>query len=246
MSYNIQTGIDTGHYGHYITRSWRHVLPHSGRFPNLYAIAEMATDFDIVGLQELDPGSFRSGFINQTGYLARKAGFPYWHSQTNRRIGRWVRHSNGILSRYRPLEIRDHKLPGVIPGRGGIVLRYGGTGEDLHLLLLHLSLGRGARLRQLEYVAALINRLPHVVVMGDLNCHSRSKEMAWLRARTNLAEPVHDLFTYPSWRPQHNIDHILVSRSITVREVSVLDYALSDHLPITMDIDLPEGVAIVA
>jgi len=245
MSYNIQTGTATSRYGHYVTRSWCHVLPHAGRFPNLEAIAELASDFDIVGLQELDPGSFRSGFINQTGYLAEHAGFPYWHSQTNRRIGRLARHSSGILSRYRPVAIHEHKLPGVIPGRGALVLQFGGPGESLYVILLHLALGRGARLRQLAYIAELINSLRHVIVMGDLNCHSRSKELTLLRARTNLSEPVHDLHTYPSWRPQRNIDHILVSRTVTVREAVVLDYALSDHLPITMEVELPATINLV-
>ena len=245
MSYNIQTGIATSRYGHYVTRGWRHVLPHAGRFPNLEAIAGLASEFDIVGLQELDPGSFRSGFINQTGYLAEHADFPYWHSQTNRRIGRLVRHSNGILSRYRPIAIREHKLPGVIPGRGAIVLQLGGPAESLHVILVHLALGRGTRLRQLAYIAELINSLQHVIVMGDFNCHSRSKELTLLRARTNLSEPVHDLHTYPSWRPQRNIDHILVSRTLAVREAAVLDYALSDHLPVTMEVDLPPGIELV-
>lgn len=246
MSYNIQTGIETSRYRHYVTRSWRHVLPHKGRFPNLDSIAELSADFDIVGLQELDPGSLRSGFTNQTGYLAGIAGFPYWHSQTNRRIGRLVRHSNGVLSRYRPLEVREHKLPGMIPGRGGIVMRFGGTGASLYVIMLHLALGRGARLRQLAYIAELVNRLPHVVVMGDLNCRSRSKELSLFRAHTHLSEPVHDLPTYPSWRPQHNFDHILVSGGIAVREVVVRDYALSDHLPITMELELPAGMQLIA
>lgn len=238
MSYNIQTGIETSRFGHYVTRGWRHVLPHAGRFPNLDAIAELAGEFDVVGLQELDPGSFRSGFVNQTGYLADRAGFPYWHSQTNRRIGRLVRHSNGILSRYRPVNITEHKLPG-IPGRGGIVLRLGGKETSLHVMLLHLALGQRARLRQLAYIAEVIKRLRHVIVMGDFNCRSHSKEMTLLRSRTHLAEPAHDLHTHPSWRPQRNIDHILVSRTLTVHEVGVLDYALSDHLPIAMEVGLP-------
>jgi endonuclease/exonuclease/phosphatase family metal-dependent hydrolase len=245
MSYNIQTGIETRYYHQYVTRGWRHLLPDTQRLGNLDRIAELVADFDIVGLQELDAGSLRSGFINQTAYLAQRGGFPYWHFQTNRRIGRLARHSNGVLSRLRPLEVRDHKLPGMIPGRGALMLRYGGPGEHLHVILLHLALSQGGRMRQLAYVAELVNRCRHVVVMGDLNCLSRSDEMRFLTRHTDLREPLHGLPTYPSWRPQRNIDHILVSSTLSVRTAEVLDYPLSDHLPITMEVELPQDVELV-
>ena len=58
--------------------------------------------------------------------------------------------------------------------------------------------------------------------------------------RAGLREPTHDLHTFPSWRPIRNIDHILVSPSLRVEDVSVLNYPLSDHLPISMEISLPD------
>ncbi|WP_440996648.1 endonuclease/exonuclease/phosphatase family protein [Arhodomonas sp. SL1] len=245
MSYNIQTGIETRYYHHYLTRGWRHVLPHGSRADNLERIGGIIRGFDIVGLQEIDAGSLRSGFVNQTAYLAECADFPYWHFQTNRRIGQIARHSNGVLSRYRPLEVREHKLPGMIPGRGALVLRFGGPAESLDVILVHLALGRRTRLRQLAYIAELVNRNRHTVIMGDLNCLSDSRELRLLRDHTDLREPLHDLLTYPSWRPRRNIDHILVSSTLRVRAAEVLDYPLSDHLPITMEVSLPDDVVLV-
>jgi endonuclease/exonuclease/phosphatase family metal-dependent hydrolase len=61
-------------------------------------------------------------------------------------------------------------------------------------------------------------------------------------AVSGFREPVHGLHTYPSWRPQRNIDHILVSPSIQVLDVEVLNYPFSDHLPIAMTVALPEKV----
>ncbi|KAB7624026.1 EEP domain-containing protein [Alkalilimnicola sp. S0819] len=246
MSYNIQTGIETRQYHHYLTRSWKHVLPHAARQDNLDRIAGTICDYDIVGLQEVDAGSFRSGFVNQVHYLAGQGAFPYCHFQTNRRIGRLARHSNGLLSRFRPLEMREHKLPGMIPGRGALVVRFGGPQADLSVVLLHLALSRRARMNQMDFVAELIQDLPHAVVMGDFNCHSRAPELERLLHRTRLMEPLHHLHTYPSWRPQKNIDHILVSDELEVRSAAVLDCPLSDHLPITMEIALPADVELVA
>lgn len=239
MSYNIQAGIDTRYFHQYFTRGWRHVFPDAGRLPNLRRIAELVSQFDLVGLQELDAGSLRSGFVDQTEFLARTAEFPHWYSQTNRPLGRFAQHSNGFLSRMKAREVTEHRLPGRIPGRGALMLRFGPPEEELVLVLLHLALSQRARLDQLDYIAAHIVDAEHVIVMGDLNCHSRSPELQHLCARTDLREPLHDLMTYPSWRPARNIDHILVSPSLTVESAEVVDTAISDHLPITMTVRLP-------
>lgn len=246
LSYNIQAGISTAHFHQYLTRSWKHVLPDSERFVNLDSISRLVSTFDIVGLQEVDPGSLRSGFVNQTEYLALKAGFPYWHHQTNRRIGKFARQSIGILSRFRPVQLTEHKLPGRIPGRGALRVEFAGGGARLVLLIIHLALGRRARLQQLKFIGELISDDPNVIVMGDLNCRSRSPEMDQLLEDTGLCEPVHDLLTFPSWRPSRNIDHILVSPSLKVERVSVLNYPFSDHLPVAMDVTLPGGLRLGA
>ncbi len=242
LSYNIQTGISTCKYRDYFTHSWKHVLPYPERGQNLNAIGRMLRNFDIVGLQEVDGGSLRSGFINQTEYLAEKARFPYWHGQTNRNLGALAQHSNGILSRIRPTEIIEHRLPSAIPGRGVLSVRFGHGDNALVVLILHLSLGRRARLQQLGYVSKLISNEPHVVLMGDLNCCSESQEMDWLLRNTSLCKPMPGLPTFPSWRPLHNIDHILVSPTLRVNRVEALNYPFSDHLPIAMEVELPESI----
>lgn len=244
LSYNIQTGIATSNFYHYLTHSWKHVLPYAARFDNLDTIARMLAGFDIVGLQEADAGSLRSGFVNQSEYLGHRAGFASWHNQTLRRIGRMAHHANGLLSKFPPDQVTEHKLPGMIPGRGALRARFGSGPDELVVIVLHLALGRRARLRQIDFVSELIAGSRHVIVMGDLNCRSRSREMKLLMRNTHLREPTHDLPTFPSWRPRRNIDHILVSESLRVSKVHVLDYPLSDHLPIAMELTLPEGVTV--
>jgi len=245
LSYNIQTGMRTSSYRDYLMRSWQTLVPHPERSRNIDQISGLLGDFDLVGLQEVDAGSLRSGFVNQTRYLGERAGFPYWHDQTNRRIGRLARHSNGLLSRYRALRVREHPLPGMIPGRGALHITFGGPDDDLDLILMHLALGQRTRMRQLAYVAGLVRELKHVIVMGDLNCRTDSRELRHLLDTTALREPLPTLYTYPSWAPRRNIDHILVSDSLTVEQASVLDYPLSDHLPISMRVVLPESVTLV-
>lgn len=246
LSYNIQNAIDTTRYRHYITGSWRHVLPDRKREANLERIGEWVEPYDLIGLQEVDAGSFRTGFMNQVEHLAYKADFPYWYFQTNRRLGRVAQQSNGLLARYRPAELREHRLPGIIPGRGALQVRFG-TGEAaLNVIQVHMALGRRARIRQMDFLAELVNAHRHVIVMGDLNCRSDSPELERLGRRTDLTEPIHGLHTFPSWRPRRNIDHILISSTLTVRAARVLNCPLSDHLPIAMDLMLPESVRLPA
>ena len=57
LSYNVQAGISTAKYRHYVTHSWKHVLPHPQRFINLDRVARLVSDYDVIGLQEVDAGS---------------------------------------------------------------------------------------------------------------------------------------------------------------------------------------------
>lgn len=243
LSCNILAGNRIDHYHEYVTRSWRQVLPHRDQRSNLDALAQLIGDFDIVGLQEADAGSLRSGFLNQTGYLAETAGMPFWSHQPNRRVARMAASSNGLISRPEPNMIYDHPLPGRIPGRG-VLLAHFGVGDDaLVVAVAHLSLGMQARTRQLGFIAELLGEYEHVILMGDLNCDAGGAEFADLFARTRLRPPAQHTPTFPSWSPRRAIDHILASESMTIERTWTLDDAFSDHLPLAAEIRLPVAFA---
>lgn len=244
LSFNIQAGTTTANYREYLTRSWRQILPNNQRVANLDAIAALVADFDIVGLQEVDCGSLRSGFLNQAKYLAGHAGFPFWTHQGNRKVGVIAHAGNGVLSRIQPHKVLEHRLPGAIPGRGALVLEYGDGEHALWVVVLHLALGRRARIQQLRYVAHLIDRHPNVVVMGDLNTGPDSREVREFCARAGLVQPDRKLLTFPSWRPQRAIDHILVSPDMDVAELDVLPATISDHRPLAMTLNLPPEISL--
>lgn len=239
LSFNIQAGSTTRRYREYVTRGWTHVLPAKAKRGNLDAIAKVAGDFDIVGLQEADPGSLRSSFLNQTHYLAEQAGFPYWSHQANRRVGGIAGSANGLLSRLEPVEVLDHVLPSRIPGRGALVVRYGADADNLVVVIAHLSLSIKARIGQLAYISELVSGADNIVVMGDLNCEPRAREMHVLYDRTGLRPPEHAITTFPSWEPRRAIDHILVSDGMSVAKRWRLNEPLSDHLGIACELHLP-------
>lgn len=241
LSFNIQVGINTQRYHHYLTRSWQHLLPHAGRQQQLGRVAQLLNEFDLVALQEVDGGSLRSGFVNQVEHLAREGAFPYWYQQLNRNLGRFAQHSNGLLSRYAPDLLEDHKLPGILPGRGAILTQFGQGEESLLVVMMHLALSTKGRANQLAYVRERIADHRHVVLMGDMNTHAKDLlEHSPLKG-ANLQAP--DLpGTYPSWRPARVLDHILISPSLEIDRVDVLPQAISDHLPVAMHIKLPTSL----
>ncbi|WNW12675.1 endonuclease/exonuclease/phosphatase family protein [Pseudomonas sp. DTU_2021_1001937_2_SI_NGA_ILE_001] len=240
LSFNIQVGINTQRYHHYLTRSWQHVLPHGGRATNLQKIGELIGDFDLVALQEVDGGSLRSGYVNQVEHLAQLGAFPYWYQQLNRNLGRLAQHSNGVLSRLKPWAIEDHPLPGPA-GRGAILMRFGEGDDALVVVMMHLALGARTRTRQLAYIRELIGNYRNQVLMGDMNTHATDLlEHSPLRDLGLLAPQIEA--TFPSWRPQRCLDHILLSPSLTLERVQVLAQPISDHLPVAVEIRLPASL----
>ncbi|KRG68420.1 endonuclease/exonuclease/phosphatase family protein [Pseudoxanthomonas dokdonensis] len=240
LSANIQAGSSTRRYSDYFTRSWSHALPAGNKRGSLDAIAKLAGEHDIVGLQEADPGSLRSGFTNQTHYLAERAGFDYWSHQPNRDVARVAGSANGLLSRLEPVEVTDHSLPGRISGRGVLVARFGQGNDGLTIAVAHLSLGANSRKAQLAFIAEILAESRHAVLMGDFNCVPDRPEMELLYNRSYLRPPTHCVPTFPSWRPQRAIDHILVSESLVSENASAFPAANSDHLALAMTIAVPD------
>lgn len=240
LSYNIQAGsYNQPGYHRYVTDIWQQFLPHPRQINNLNRIAELLNQIDIAALQEIDGGSFRSGFINQIKYLAEKASFPYWHQQLNRNLGKLAQHSNAVLSRWQPTQITNHKLPGVIPGRGAILLKFGEGPCALIIIVVHLALSSKAQKLQLSFISEIAREYQHVIVMGDMNCSWQKLADSALIQQQHLRPANFSNNTFPSWAPRRNIDHILVSETIAIEKVEILPIRYSDHLPITISVVLP-------
>ena len=246
LSFNIQVGIRTRHFGDYIMASWQHLLPNQKRLENLHNISHLLKAYDIVALQEADGGSIRSNFINQVELLANYSGFPHWYHQCNRNLGKIAQHSNGILTKFPVSQIVDHKLPGFLPGRGAIEAIMGDLNnkqQQLKIIVAHLALSYRARSQQISYIADHIRDFPYVIIMGDLNCphgelHAQFSEHGVdLKTAEQNAEA-----TFPSWHPTHRFDHILVSPCIEIESQAVLPNPISDHLPVALDVLIPSSI----
>lgn len=238
LSYNMQAGFASQRYSDYVTSLWRYVFPTSKSLNNLQQISDLVSPFDMVGLQEVDAGSLRSGFINQLDLLAERSNFDFSTHQLNRNFGKLGQFGNGFLSRHKPIAIEDHKLPGV-KGRGAMLIKMGDPNNPFVVLVMHLALTQKTQIKQLDYAYELLSDYDTYVIMGDFNCdpyHFKSSKMNQLGLQ--LVNP--SLPTYPSWRPQKHIDHIWISDNIDLLSSRVIQSNLSDHLPAAIKIKLPD------
>lgn len=234
-SFNMQAAIGTHSYQNYLTSSWKHVLASSTSLSNLRRIATTLQTYDIVGLQEVDGGSLRSGHVNQLHFIADQAGYPYQYQQRNRNLGRFGQYCNGLLGRYPPFHIESHGLPGP-PGRGAIMGIFGDEQDALVVVNVHLALSRGVRRKQLAYLSEQLTNFDRVIMMGDFNCSLEELKQSPLG---DVIKAVNLGRSYPSWAPTKSLDHVLVSANVEVLDAEVLTSCqLSDHLPVTLEVAL--------
>jgi len=235
LSYNTHVCIKASRSSERLRNLWKHVLPSRCKVHNLEKISGLISSFDMVGIQESDAGSLRSGFVNHTSLLAYLSGFDYWAEQVNRDMV-FARHSIGFLSRHPIACVTRHQLPGKIPGRGLMIAHLDLNGQRIAFAVSHLSLGARDRARQAGYIGDIIRELDcKTILMGDFNCTSDSEELSVITGRTGLRPAIKNMPTYPSWKPCRDIDHVLVSEGIRIRKAQVLDFAMSDHLPLAIE-----------
>ncbi|HEU0196415.1 MAG TPA: endonuclease/exonuclease/phosphatase family protein [Nevskiaceae bacterium] len=236
LSYNIQAGLATRGYRDYVTGAWRYVLPTHERSANLRHIARTMRDYDFVAIQEADAGSLRTQQRNLVEWLARVADFPHHGFAVTRDMGPLAQICLGFLSRV-PVERYSHyPLPGPIPGRGALEVDIQPEGlGTLTVVVTQMALGGGARALQLRYLATRL-RGRRAVVVGDFNerrdglQHNRALRSAGL---TPLPQPP---ATYPSWRPRLSLDQVLVMPGLQVVSAHAVPVALSDHLPLAVEV----------
>ncbi len=232
LSYNIQAGIRTRRYSDYVTGSWRQLIPHHQHRDRLRQIAEYTSDYDIIGFQEADAGSLRTGFIDQTRFIADAAGFNFQYHQSNRRVGNLAHAGNGLMARWHPERLQEYSLPGTVPGRGALCAWFNLGGIQLLVMVVHLSLGALSRQLQLQYLAQIVHDESHCVVLGDFNASQHSPSFQQFLQHTDLQHASNDCLTFPSWQPQRGIDHMLISKTLHIESCQVSTETYSDHLPL--------------
>ena len=195
---------------------------------------------DIVGLLEVDTGSYRTAALNQVESIA--AGLNHYHQSSvkyaggsfGRKAPIFRNQANAVLTR-EPVDQNVFHFFDMGFKRLVIEVEYTGV----TLFLVHLSLRKRVRKKQLQMLAELIGNRPRVVVGGDFNALSGEDELRDFRKVLSLKSAnIASLPTFPSWKPRKELDFILHSEDIALKSFAVTDVRFSDHLPLVANIEL--------
>ena len=245
LLYNIRYATGTGPAFHL-------PVPGAGYLRSSRKVLEQITQFirderpDLVGLVEVDTGSIRTGMVNQAKHIAASLGH-YTASE--------CKYGSGSINHLVPIVRKQSNALLAAPGVAGERFHYFDTGikrliielelEEVCVFLVHLSLKYRHRQYQLRTLHDVIARATKpVIVAGDFNTFWGTHEIylfmraSGLRSANDLGLP-----SYPSRRPRVELDFILVSAGIEVKDFRIPEVRYSDHRPLICDFEIKrEGV----
>ncbi|MBI1317622.1 MAG: endonuclease [Candidatus Hydrogenedens sp.] len=238
--YNIRYGTGTGPTYHVpvpFSGFWR---PTSSRLNDIIAFLR-TTNADIVGLVEVDQGSYRTGRQDQAEAIAEALGYThvyetkYAEKSLARNIPVMNRQGNALLTNQ---HIHAKGFHWFNQGMKRLVIEL--ELENCVIYLVHLALTFRSRQYQLDDLVDLCKgRGKPVIVAGDFNTFGGDKELSLFRKAAGLANAnTEGRPTWPANAPARQLDFILHSPEIGVRHFDIPRVELSDHLPLVCDFDL--------
>lgn len=197
---------------------------------------------DIMGLVEVDGGSYRTRRQNQAELIAKELGHYHTYRNKYRENGRISRRmpvmnkqGNAFITRDSIADARYHYFE---KGFKRLVIEL--EMENLVIFLVHLSLGFRIRHQQLSMLYRMVkNTSKPLIVAGDFNAVWGEREIDLFLAASGLrnvnagSKP-----SFPSWEPKRHLDFILCSDKIQVDRFWMPEVTLSDHLPLLLDFQI--------
>ncbi|MAI20277.1 MAG: endonuclease [Kiritimatiellaceae bacterium] len=203
-------------------------------------------DPDVIGLVEVDAGSYRSGRVSQVEKISSALGHYHTYCSKYGVHSKWQhvpiynQQGNAFLAKDTIQEARYHYFE---LGMKKLVIEL--ELEKVTFFLVHLALTYRKRTEQIIHLYEMIRKTnrPYIVA-GDFNAFTGDQEIRLLMAASQLENAnVLNLPSYPSHQPKRHLDFILHSPSIRVHDFRMPDCRLSDHLPLVLDFEVIEESA---
>jgi endonuclease/exonuclease/phosphatase family metal-dependent hydrolase len=238
--YNIRYATGSGWKFHF-------PIPFSGYFRptnrNLEQICRFLKDTspDIIGLVEVDNGSFRTEKFSQAENIARQLGFTHVY-ESKYGLGSFPQYlpvmreqGNAFLTNQNIHATGFHYFEKGIK-RLVIELEF----ENFVIFLVHLSVRFRHRHDQLRHLHSLLQNVSKPKILaGDFNPLWGDKELDLFMAATGLQNAnIRGQSTFPSHAPKRQLDFILHSDEIAIKRFEVPRIRFSDHLPVVCEFEL--------
>ncbi|MBR9678861.1 MAG: hypothetical protein GON13_01180 [Nanoarchaeota archaeon] len=246
LTYNIAfgSGRNTGNYFK-TTKGWLFPNPKNGEVITKIGELIKKQKPDIVCLQEVNLGSKKNGGVKQDKIIENITGLKKVHSTSNTLFPFYLKLSNLVFTNQKVVKTEKLKLPVIIFSRYSNLITFKINNKEIDLINTHLSTAVNVNLSnkitlsrpwQIKKIINMVNnRKKPLILCGDLNCSDKWKEYKTLRKKTDFQE-IKTQNTYPSWDPQHRLDHVLATPEIKLLTTKVLQSNLSDHLPIISEL----------
>ena len=212
------------------------------------AISEI--DADIIGLNEVYAAGDCEDFELQEEKLAKLAGYPYYVFAQAAEFP-WSTIGNAILSKYPIVSVKKIIVSVPTPeernpdenewyeDRVLLCAEIEVDGKNIYVISTHFGLNRTEVIRIVEAVCKEIDTHSEVVLMGDLNLLPDSEflEPLYARLKSSAKEMGNTEYTFSTYAPQVQIDYIFVPKTAKIKEYTVYKNKVSDHRPISAEIE---------
>jgi endonuclease/exonuclease/phosphatase family metal-dependent hydrolase len=200
---------------------------------------------DVVGLIEVDAGSYRSGKKSQVEIIAEALGHFHAYCSKYAVNSRWQRipvynkQGNAFLAKD---TICNEKFHYFERGMKKLVIEL--ELEKVTFFLVHLALSYKTRQSQILHLYHLIKETDRpYIVAGDFNAFMGEDEIKLLMSASGLKRANEEMQpSFPSRNPVRYLDFILHSPEIVVKNFEMPRVQLSDHLPLIVDFEVDESL----
>ncbi|MCL7488777.1 MAG: endonuclease/exonuclease/phosphatase family protein [Desulfobulbaceae bacterium] len=219
-------------------------IPYAGYLKRTTCTLECIKSFiqsvqpSIVGLIEIDSGSYRTENLCQADVIARELGFAhvvetkYADGSFAHKLPLLRKQGNALLTNHTILGHRFHYFQ---EGFKRLVIEV--RLSDVTIFLVHLSLRFRKRQNQLERLYKLVRDVQGpLIVAGDFNVLWGDREIELFLAATGLKSAnFGGLPSHPSRLPKRQLDFILYSDDLEPCNFDIPEVAFSDHAPLVCD-----------
>lgn len=202
-----------------------------------------AFDADVIGLQEVDLGTYRTGRADLAAVVARGCGMDHAFGAARRFPGGWYGNALLVRGELRSWSVRAlPRFPAwrLLQERRAVLEAEVEVADGaLAVAVTHLAVPQGVNGPQLDHLlAGLAGRNGPMAVIGDLNRRPAGVEAP---ARAAGLTMVPHGPTNPVPHPVRPIDHVLLGGGLRATGVEVRETDMSDHAALLVDVAVDGG-----